>query len=479
MKFNNIFGNPPFQDNDKRKKTQHKLWPEFTLKAVNEWLKDEGNLVWITPQSWGSPSNKILQLFKDNQVESINLDTKEHFPDIGSTFSHYHIVRKESGSPTSIVKEGKSFNYTINNSVLYFPNDFNDTSLEIHRKVMFNDKQKYKINYDYVTCHNVIRHAHKLHQKKIDKKVDLLKSCVSVSKATAISNDVIGLIKKKSTIEVTISETKTSTHIYPVHHTNNKTWYSSIKQDFADKKKVMWSRSGYTKPFYDNGTLGGTDMCYYILVNTDKEGEQVNNFLNSDLMTYVFKTAKWSGFGNEIVFSNIPKVDLSKCKTQQDYYSLFGITQQEIDYINVIIGKSTDNVSSTKKSEIKSKKRVKSLGEVFTPRELVDEMLEKVSPVIWQDKDQTFIDPACGNGNFLVRILSKRLDSGVQYEDALSTLYGIDIMQDNVDDCHERLIKILDDNNIKYNKKKVQKILNSNIVLSNSLIKNMQEIFDK
>lgn len=479
MKFNNIFGNPPFQDNDKRKKTQHKLWPEFTLKAVNEWLKDEGNLVWITPQSWGSPSNKILQLFKGNQVESINLDTKEHFPDIGSTFSHYHIVRKESGSPTSIVKEGKSFNYTINNSVLYFPNDFNDTSLEIHRKVMFNDKQKYKINYDYVTCHNVIRHAHKLHQKKIDKKVDLLKSCVSVSKATAISNDVIGLIKKKSTIEVTISETKTSTHIYPVHHTNNKTWYSSIKQDFADKKKVMWSRSGYTKPFYDNGTLGGTDMCYYILVNTDKEGEQVNNFLNSDLMTYVFKTAKWSGFGNEIVFSNIPKVDLSKCKTQQDYYSLFGITQQEIDYINVIIGKSTDNVSSTKKSEIKSKKRVKSLGEVFTPRELVDEMLEKVSPVIWQDKDQTFIDPACGNGNFLVRILSKRLDSGVQYEDALSTLYGIDIMQDNVDDCHERLIKILDDNNIKYNKKKVQKILNSNIVLSNSLIKNMQEIFDK
>ena len=479
MKFNNIFGNPPFQDNDNRKKTQHKLWPEFTLKAMNEWLEDDGNLVWITPQSWGSPSNKILQLFKDKQVESINLDTKEHFPDIGSTFSHYHILNNKSNGATTISKDNKNFNFTIDNSVLYFPNDFNNISIEIHNKVMFNDEVKYTINYDYVTCHNVIRHAHKLHQKKIDKKADALKKCDSISKATAISNDIIDLIRQKSTIDITISETETSKHIYPVHHTNNKTWYSSVKQDFADKKKVMWSRSGYTKPFYDNGTLGGTDMCYYILVNSDTEGQEVNSFLNSDLMTYVFKTAKWSGFGNEIVFSNIPKMDLSKCKTQQDYYNLFGITQQEIDYINIVIGKSTDNISSTKKSEIKSKKRVKSLGEVFTPRELVDEMLEQVSPVIWKDKDQTFIDPACGNGNFLVRILSKRLDNGIQYEDALSTLYGIDIMQDNVDDCHERLVKVLEDNNIKYNKKKVQKILDSNIVLSNSLTKNMKEIFDK
>jgi hypothetical protein len=196
-------------------------------------------------------------------------------------------------------------------------------------------------------------------------------------------------------------------------------------------------------------------------------------------MTYIFKTAKWSGFGNEIVFSNIPNRSLSKCKTDQDYYNLFGITQKEIDYINIVIGKTTSNISSTKKSEIKSKKRVKSLGEVFTPKELVDEMLDKVSLTTWKDKDQTFIDPACGNGNFLVRILAKRLDNGISYQDALTTLYGIDIMQDNIDDCHERLLKVLDDNKIKYNSKVAKKILRSNIVLSNSLTNSMKEIFDK
>lgn len=287
------------------------------------------------------------------------------------------------------------------------------------------------------------------------------------------------MIAQKATIDITISENKTVKHIYPVHHTNNKTWYSSIKQDFADENKVMWSRSGYTKTFYDKGTLGCTDMGYYILVDSDNEGESLNDFLSSDLMAYIFKTAKWSGFGNEIVFSNLPKMDLSKCSTQQDYYNLFGISQVEIDYINVVIGKTTDNVSSTKKSEIKSKKRVKSLGEVFTPKELVDEMLNQVDASNWQNKEETFIDPACGNGNFLVSILNKRLDNGVSYEDALNTLYGIDIMQDNIDDCHERLIEVLDERSIKYSKKKAQSILDSNIVLSNSLTNNMDKIFDK
>lgn len=49
-------------------------------------------------------------------------------------------------------------------------------------------------------------------------------------------------------------------------HTNNITWWSSRRQEWAPKPKVMWTHSGYTKPFFDNGVNGGTDMAYYVLV---------------------------------------------------------------------------------------------------------------------------------------------------------------------------------------------------------------------
>ena len=185
---------------------------------------------------------------------------------------------------------------------MYLPNDICASSLSIHKKVMFSSKRKLDVKYDYVTCHNIIRHAFTLNQKKIDKKADSLKYCSDLKKADKLCLSIKDLITKRKTIEVTLSESRTDKHIYPLLHTNRQTWYSSVKQTFFDKRKVMWSRSGYTKPFYDGGRLGCTDMGYYILVDTDSEGENLAHNINLDLFSYIFKTAKWSGFGNEIVF---------------------------------------------------------------------------------------------------------------------------------------------------------------------------------
>jgi hypothetical protein len=84
--------------------------------------------------------------------------------------------------------------------------------------------------------------------------------------------------------------------------------------------------------------------------------------------------------------------------------------------------------------------RVKATGEVFTPTPLVQEVLDNMDPVMFTDPTKTFIDPACGDGQFLGEVLIRKMQNGSTFEQALSTIYGVDLMQDNVDLCRERLL---------------------------------------
>lgn len=84
--------------------------------------------------------------------------------------------------------------------------------------------------------------------------------------------------------------------------------------------------------------------------------------------------------------------------------------------------------------------RVKSTGEVFTPDVAVQQMLDKIPADFFSDTDKTAIDPACGDGQWLVEILWRKLNHGHSFEQALSTLYGVDIMEDNVIECRRRLL---------------------------------------
>lgn len=100
-----------------------------------------------------------------------------------------------------------------------------------------------------------------------------------------------------------------------------------------------------------------------------------------------------------------------------------------------------------------SKQRVSDHGEVYThPRE-VNAMLDLVKQET-ERIDSTFLEPACGTGNFLVEILSRKLavvktryaKSQLEYERhaviAIASIYGIDILADNVDACQQRLLDI-------------------------------------
>jgi type I restriction-modification system DNA methylase subunit len=84
--------------------------------------------------------------------------------------------------------------------------------------------------------------------------------------------------------------------------------------------------------------------------------------------------------------------------------------------------------------------RIKSTGEVFTPTDLVQRMLGNISQELFQDSTKTFIDNSCGDGQFLGEVLIRKVENGIDFETALSTIYGVDLMQDNVKLCQDRLL---------------------------------------
>ena len=103
---------------------------------------------------------------------------------------------------------------------------------------------------------------------------------------------------------------------------------------------------------------------------------------------------------------------------------------------------------------IKSKKRVADHGEVFTPDWLVEAMLDLVKDET-ERLDSRFLEPACGSGNFLTKILKRKLaavelrygksdfDRNQYALLSLMSIYGIELLKDNVVECHANLLEVL------------------------------------
>ena len=94
---------------------------------------------------------------------------------------------------------------------------------------------------------------------------------------------------------------------------------------------------------------------------------------------------------------------------------------------------------------IKSKQRVKDFAEVFTPKHIVKDMCDLVPEEMWTNVETTFLEPACGTGNFLVEILERKFKLCENWEDglrALKSVYGVDIQQDNVEEAKGRLFEM-------------------------------------
>jgi SAM-dependent methyltransferase len=115
-------------------------------------------------------------------------------------------------------------------------------------------------------------------------------------------------------------------------------------------------------------------------------------------------------------------------------------------------------------SQIKSKSRVNKYGEVFTAEREVNAMLDLVKEECYKI-DSKFLEPACGTGNFLVEILRRKLSVAKNDREALislTSIYGIDILQDNVETSRARMLEIFS--------KQCNLIEKARFILSNNII---------
>lgn len=126
----------------------------------------------------------------------------------------------------------------------------------------------------------------------------------------------------------------------------------------------------------------------------------------------------------------------------------------DIKYINHL--RNREYMSGTERDQL----RIKSTGEVFTPTHVVIQVLDELPKNLFVDPSKTFCDPACGDGQFLSEVLIRKLENDIEFETALSTIYGVELMEDNVKLCRDRLLCGRED---------LRWIVEKNIVQANSL----------
>lgn len=107
--------------------------------------------------------------------------------------------------------------------------------------------------------------------------------------------------------------------------------------------------------------------------------------------------------------------------------------------------------------------RVKQTQEVFTPTQMVQDVLDQLPQELFSDPAQIYIDNSCGDGQFLSEALIRKVQAGIDFKTALEGIRGVDMMQDNVDQTRERLL---------CGQEQLRYIVENNIVCHNALTYN-------
>jgi hypothetical protein len=290
-----IIGNPPYQDGE-RKDAANKLWPQVVVKA-NEILNDNGTVAFITPISWMQPTadigkgsagtNIFRDIFKKNNFVYADIDSEKlkttYFSTVGSTFSYFVYQKNNYAGKTRVNTSNGVVDIDIS-KMNFLPKELSVESINIMQKmngVPFDfEDQNHNLNGDE-------------------------------------------------------SPSQDTDHIYKIYHTNakgGKYIYGEKINPYANLPKVIVSLSGEYKAIVDT-EHGFSNMCCAIICSDISEANNTQNILNSKLYRFWIEMQKFSGFVPRKILLSLPMINQAKLWDSKEIYSHFGLTQNEIDYI--------------------------------------------------------------------------------------------------------------------------------------------------
>jgi hypothetical protein len=303
-----IIGNPPYQkhnktNNNSRGGINNNLYIDF-IKYSLSILNIDGYLVYIHPQNWRKIDNTILIEFLKYRLEFIGLNYGGKLFKNVSVKTDFYVLRKTLNDNIfktlveSYDNKNKLIltdNFKINNSITFIPKYYSTIIQSIINKITTYGENKICIINSY--CHKIRTHVSHI-------------------------------------------DNKTNEHIYPLYNTsaNPFNYISSKKHYDQNKKKVILSCSGKLSPLYDNGIYGTTQDSMYIIVNSDIEGKQLVEILNTDLYIFLINICQWGNFRNEQkLFSYLKYPKITNSKIDNDYVNnYFNLTTDEIGIFKIL-----------------------------------------------------------------------------------------------------------------------------------------------
>jgi len=114
--------------------------------------------------------------------------------------------------------------------------------------------------------------------------------------------------------------------------------------------------------------------------------------------------------------------------------------------------------------------------EFFTPYSIVKKMCDKIPESDWADPNKTWLESSFGNGQFILMILYRRIhEYKIPWMVALKNVYGVELMQDNVEECRERVHELLRNISSDYDPDIADLIMDRNFVCHDFFTWNFEE----
>jgi len=324
--FDAVIGNPPYQDCHAT--GDNKLYLEFIKYSIDILYTDQ-YLLFIVPlniKNYITNQNKNRSYFQNfYDIQYLTLNTPNtYFPTISTYFS-YFLLRKRIVETCEVhvsyirKKQVESSTITLHEKD-NIPLCLSTVDLQIMNKV----SNLVKTNWPAFT----IQRALYIKDSKKSKLADVMK----VTQRIRNTHLVKGEIKKHADDEFRykIIDKVNKSNPFP-----GLFYYYNHKMIEYGKPKVIMCTGGYLMPSYDEeGIYNLSDNMLYMLVDNKEEYEGLKKLIDSDLIRYLNKMTMTDNIhGRDKVMMNMKKIDLSRIKSNEDVYVVYGLSKEEITCI--------------------------------------------------------------------------------------------------------------------------------------------------